>query len=164
MNDQSLMAERTDPVIVHKGGFKVAGLRYEGQNEHGEIPAMWDIFIPRIHELIPDTSVGIKCYGIAREMPGVPPEQGFEYLAGVEVESLDHLPAGMVGWEIPALTYAVFPAHDVPGIAPVLDYFYKQWLPHSPHFSAGDSLSIELYPPSFSEDHIIQLYLPVRPR
>src|SRR5512133_2958530 len=95
-------AIRVEPRIVGRGAFRVAGLRYAGKNQHGEIPALWDVFIPRMAELVaPNTPHTF--YGLCREIAGVPVNDGFEYLAGVEVPSLDHLPEGMVGWEVPAL-------------------------------------------------------------
>lgn len=31
--------------MIDKKAFLVAGLRYEGRSEHGEVPALWDPFI-----------------------------------------------------------------------------------------------------------------------
>ena len=153
--------ERTAPKIVQRSAFRVAGLRYAGKNEHGEIPAMWDNdFLPRLDELA-SLRVGSDAYGITRVLPNVLPEQGFEYLAAVEVKSFENLPQGMVGWEIPALTYAVLPAHDVPDIGPTSHYFYGQWLPQSKEYKTGEGLMLELYPETFGQDLILYLYFPV---
>src|SRR6266542_250192 len=99
---------RTEPQIVQKPAFWVAGLRYEGRNEHGEIPALWDnAFLPRMSEL-DGLRIGGECYGACRELPNMPPDAGFEYLACVQVAptAVDHLPQGMVAWKAPAMTYA----------------------------------------------------------
>jgi len=142
----------------------VAGLRYEGKGAPGEIPALWDNqFGPRMGELA-YIRVGGEAYGLVRAKPDFGQTGVFEYLASVEVKSLDHLPPGMVGWEIPAQTYAVLPAKDVPGIAPALDYYYHQWLPQSKEYVAADGPMFELYPATFDQDLIIYLYNPVRPR
>ncbi|MCL5999112.1 MAG: effector binding domain-containing protein [Chloroflexi bacterium] len=152
------------PQIVQMGTLRLAGLRYEGKNEHGEIPALWDKdFLPRMGELAA-IRVGGEAYGVSRQAPGLPVDQGFEYLAAVQVQSFDHLPAGMVGWEIPALTYAVLPAHDLPEIAPVCDYFHQEWLPQSQTYTSGEPLMLELYPETYGQDLIMQLCFPVRPR
>jgi predicted transcriptional regulator YdeE len=147
---------KPEPRIEQKGAFRVAGLRYEGRREHSEIPALWDRFIPRADELIGDPSHFVA-YGVARALPNFPEGDTFEYLAGTKVASLDNLPTGMVGWEIPALTYAVLPAHDVPDIGPVSDYFHREWLPQSQEYETGEGLMIEHYPETYSRDLIIYL-------
>jgi AraC family transcriptional regulator len=159
--EQKGNAEKPEPKIVTKPSFLVAGLRYEGKNEHGEIPAMWDQFLPRAGEIVRDPA-HLAAYGIARALPNSEEGSLFEYLAGAEVASLDNLPQGMVGWKIPALTYAVLPAHDVAGIGPVNDYFLREWLPHSQEYRAGEGLMIEYYPETFSQDLIIYLYFPIK--
>jgi AraC family transcriptional regulator len=159
--DKQREPARSEPRIEQKGAFLVAGLWYEGKNERGEIPAMWDQFIQRAAELVTDPS-HLVAYGVARALPNFEEGGAFEYLAGVEVASLDNLPPGMVGWGIPALTYAVLPAHDVPDIGPVSNYFYREWLPQSQEFEMGEGLMIEYYPETYSRDLIIYLYFPVK--
>jgi AraC family transcriptional regulator len=168
MSDQSRRSEAAkgkpsmpEPQIVQRGAFLVAGLHYEGKNEHGEIPALWDNeFLPRIGELA-GIRVGREAYGMMRVLPGVPAEQGFEYLASVEVRSLENLPRGMVGWEIPAQTYAVLPAHDVPDLGRAFDDLYVRWLPQS-GYEATDGPMFELYPATYGQDLIIYVYAAVR--
>ena len=150
--------------IQSRGAFRVAGLRYEGKGAPGEIPALWDNqFGPRINELAA-IRIGGEAYGAVRAKSDYNQTGVFEYLAAVEVKSFDHLPSGMVGWEIPSQTYAVLPAKDVPGIAPTLDYYYHQWLPQSREYVAADGPMFELYPATFDQDRIIYLYNPVRSR
>lgn len=163
MLEQKPIAEHMEPVMVNREHFAIAGLRYEGRNEAGEIPAMWEVFIPRLHELTGKPGEPVTCYGASRLMPGVPPERGFEYLAGVEVPSLENLPAGMVGWEIPATAYVVFTAHDTTGIMPVMEYVYGTWFPQSKTMRMGDGPMLEVYPPTFDTDKLIDLYFPARP-
>jgi AraC family transcriptional regulator len=147
--------------IVQRPAFKVAGLRHEGLGQQGEIPAMWDVFLPRAKELVGEQTQSPVFYGIARSIEGIPEDVAWEYLAGAEVESFDNLPAGMVGWEVPALTYAVLPARGVPEIDPVSNYFYQEWLPQSEY--EGDApVMVEVYPETFSEDQIMYLHFPVR--
>ena len=42
-----------EPRILSRGAFRLAGLRYCGRNEKGEVPAIWDLFLPRLGELGP---------------------------------------------------------------------------------------------------------------
>ena len=46
------------------------------------------------------------CYGVCGDLED---DGSFRYVAGYEVSKSDDLPAGMVSWEIPEQTYAVFP-------------------------------------------------------
>ena len=161
------MSEQTslkiEPRIVSRNAFRVAGLRYEGKNQNREIPTMWDVFLPRMSELQTTALQDFKCYGVARALSNTPPDQGFEYLACMEVPSLDSLPQGMVGWEIPALTYAVLPANDVAGIGPTCDYFYGQWLPQSTEYAEDDhGFMFEEYPPEYPTNPTIYLHFPVQ--
>ncbi len=155
-------AEHVEPRIVSRGAFHVAGLRYAGRNEHGEVPALWDVFLPRLGEMALEPGKEHTFYGMSREIQGVPVSEGFEYLACAEVPSFDALPQGMEGWEVPAATYAVLPAKDVPGIGPTLDYFYHQWIAQSQEYALGEGLMFEEYPPEFPDNLIINLYFPVQ--
>ena len=147
--------------ITEKTAFRVVGLRYEGKNEHGEVPALWDLFIPRINEVVDDPKHWIG-YGIARALPGIDASEKWEYLAGVEVSPGKKIPEDMVIWEIPASTYAVVPAHDMPGIGPANDYFYNEWLPNSQEWKSGEPFMFEMYPESFGQDLILYLYFPIK--
>ncbi len=162
MSEQTSL--KVEPRIVDRNAFNVAGLRYAGSNQHGEIPTLWDTFIPRISELQPIAQPDHKWYGVCRTLPAGSHEEGFEYLACVEVPSLAALPHGMVGWEVPALTHAVLPVNGVAGIAPACDYFYGQWLPKSISYAPFDGPMLEEYPPDFPNDPTIYLYFPVQAR
>jgi AraC family transcriptional regulator len=149
--------------IAARGAFLVAGLRYAGKNEHGEVPSMWDNdFLPRIGELAAHR-IGPTAYGVCRTAADLPPG-AFEYLAAVEVGSLDGLPPGMVGWKIPAQTYAVLLANNVPDLPATFDYFYSQWALGSAEYAAADGPELEVYPDTFPQDGIIYVYCPVRPK
>jgi predicted transcriptional regulator YdeE len=155
--------DRPEPRIVEREAMLVAGARYEGKNEHGdEIPALWEKeFFPRLGELGP-VRPGVF-YGVSRGLPGAAPGV-FEYLAAVEVRSLDNLPPGMEGWEIPGGTYAVLPAEGVAGIRPVMDDFYHRWLGDSPYRLSANMTMIEEYPETFPDDPTIYLLFSVERR
>lgn len=149
--------------IVEREALVAAGMQYSGRSEHGEIPDMWDNhFLPRVSELSAGRC-GAAAYGIARAIPGAALEDGFEYLAAVEVEPGCELPEGMVSWGVQGGTFAVVAADDVPDLSPACDYFYREWLPQSEYEHAGDFM-MEVYPPSYKHDHIIYIHFPVRPR
>jgi predicted transcriptional regulator YdeE len=147
--------------IVEKEAFLVAGVRYEGENKQGEIGELWDKgFLPRMGELAAITTDPHGAYGVARALPGIEPGP-FEYLAGMAVKSIEKLPEGMVGWSIPAHTYAVFRANGVADLGRVIGYVYGEWLPKSGYEMAGD-FTFEYYPETFPVDSVIHVYFPVR--
>ncbi len=150
----------SEPLIVRKSAFLIGGLYYAGKNENGAIPAMWDQFVPRFGELCPDLSQKIVAYGASRRLPHIPPEEGFEYMAALEVASFADLPLDMVAWEIPAAIYAVLPANDVPDISRVFDYFYREWLPQSQVHKAAGGIHFELYPETYPQEGTIFVYVP----
>jgi len=149
------------PKIVKKDVFLVAGLRYEGKNEKGEIPAMWNDFVPRINELGLDNTKPIVAYGVSRSIPNAEPGV-FEYLSAVEVKSITNLPQGMVGWEIPAQTYAVFPVYGLSDIGRVINFCYKEWLPQSKDYDVVDGPLFEFYPETFDQDSTLYIYVPIK--
>jgi AraC family transcriptional regulator len=69
--------------------------------------------------------------------------RAFTYVMGDVVTSLDQVPEGLIGFEIPAGTYAVFPVRPKNrlgwglGIPAVKGYAYREWLPGSGYEAAG---------------------------
>jgi predicted transcriptional regulator YdeE len=151
------------PEIVSRAAFRLVGLIYTGKNEHAEVQDLWDEFIRRAWEVTADPQKFVA-YGVARALPGVPESEGFEYLAGVEVTSKTRIPADMIVWEIPALTYAVLSAHDVAEIVSVSDYFYRKWLQGSTEWQASERMMVEVYPKDYGQSTLVYLYFPVRPK
>ncbi len=93
--------------IVEKPAFKVVGMLHRGQPMSPEIPKVWDRFGPRM-DSVPNSINPAVSYGVCKDMDM---ESGlFDYMACVEVKNTDNVPADMVAAEIPAATYAVFPA------------------------------------------------------
>jgi len=148
------------PRIEEKGGFLVAGLRYEGENKEGEIPKLWDEMLERMAKLERIRTEDRAAYGVARALPGVEPGP-FEYLAAVAVKSIDDLPEGMVGWSLSAHTYAVVPAKGVPDLSRASGWFFGEWLPKSDYESA-DNYMFEQYTEEFEKTQTIYLWFPVR--
>jgi len=72
-----------------------------------------------------------------------PATGAFRYLVGDVVTSLEQVPAVMVGFEIPAATYAVFPVRPKNrigwglAIAAAKRYAFDDWLPRSPYRAGG---------------------------
>lgn len=89
-----------------RSSFTVVGMKYHGQGPSPKIPELWGKFLPRVAEIGNRTNENL-CYGAEANYDEASNE--FDYLACVEVDQADNLPAGMEQWQIPANTYAVFP-------------------------------------------------------
>ncbi len=118
--------------LVERPAFHVVGMtgRFTPA-QIPEIPALWSRFVPRM-----GTIPGMKgwcCYGACR--PDEEGERGppaLEYTACVEVDSLDRIPDGMVGFTIPAATYARFTHQGhIKTIGATFDAIFQEWLPKS---------------------------------
>jgi len=167
MTEQDSRPVAGEPRIEKMGAMRLAGVYYAGKNENGEIGALWDQqFIPRIGEMRPAGGAGMVAYGACRmpEDPAALEPGAFEYLAAVRVDSLEGLPEGMTGWEVPAQTYAVLPAHGIPEIPRAFEYLYGTWAKQSPEWEAADGICFEYYPETFPEDDRVDVCIPVKPR
>lgn len=112
----------------------VAGLkeRYTFDTNHG-IPALWQRFVPRIAS-IPDI-VDSGTYGVCCNASG---DGEFDYLAAVEVSSIDRLPEGFDHVHIPASRYAVFEHNGhVSGIRDTVHAIWNHALPASGYTPAS---------------------------
>jgi predicted transcriptional regulator YdeE/DNA-binding transcriptional MerR regulator len=147
------------PKIVHKPEFTAVGMEYRGKNENQEIKQMWQEFVPRIKE-IKHANFTWGTYGICRDMPA---EEGLKYLAGVEVDKVEDVPAGMAVWTVPEQTYAVF-ACTLPTLHEAYRHAFETWLPQS-EYQRGDGPDFELYTDEFDdkvEDSKMYIYVPVK--
>ena len=72
----------------------------------------------------------------------------FDYVAGVQVQAGQTAPEGMVSWEIPAQTYAVFET-TLPQIGAAFETIYQSWLPAS-DVERADGPEFELYDAAFN--------------
>ena len=121
------------PTFKKRDSFFVVGCSGEFlPGATGDIGQLWGQFSPRITE-IPDR-VGTATYGICCQLDekSLDPDQ-FTYLAAIETSSLDNIPEGMIGIELPAREFAVF-TYDG-GIGPELpktmQVIFGDWLPNS---------------------------------
>lgn len=153
---------RPEPDFIQLPKFRLAGLETTGSNQKGELAALWDTFLPRMKELVPSSETSVT-FGVCEMRPGLP-EGHFAYLCAVRVDENTPLPVGMCAWEIPAQTYAVLPAYNIPDLVPLTHYFYEQWLPASERWQAAPSAMFELYPAAYPIDPTILVYFPIQSR
>ena len=143
-----------EPKIVKRDAFNIVGMLYRGKNENQEIPQLWGQFGPKWKEIKHIVNPEV-CYGV---MDNYDESSGeFDYVAAMEVERIEEIPEGIVGWEVPEQTYAVFPC-TLPKIKEAYDYALHKWLPESAYEHTG-SIEFELYGETFnSEDASSELY------
>lgn len=95
--------ESAPPDIRVRDGFRVAGLCLTCSYENNSgIPALWQAFNAREHEVDPDGTAG---YGVCFQAEA---EGHFNYLAGLETRGAHPIPKDMVQLDIPGGRYAVF--------------------------------------------------------
>lgn len=148
------------PQIVKLPAFTVAGKLYHGNNEKNEIALMWREYGPQMqhvnHVVEPHVS-----YGVMDNFDSTTGE--FDYIAAQKVSQVEDLPPGVVSWQIPQQTYAVF-STTLPTLREVFDKIYNEWLPESGY---GRALGpeFELYDERFNPAEIhskLDLYIPIR--
>lgn len=162
------------PAIRELGAMKIVGV---GGNfisvlspDHTNmpvIPRLWDEYGKRRAEIAggePDASLGVVM-GLPEEERSHPDE--FHYIAGHEVASLDAVPDGMEGKEIPPATYAIF-THRGPiaRIGEIYGYIYGEWLPTS-EYGRATGPEFELYDGRFRHDAAdseMDIYIPIVPK
>jgi AraC family transcriptional regulator len=90
---------------------------------------------------IPDRKVPWGVVAIRKDLDRA--AGSFTYMVGDVVTSLERVPEGLVGFEIPAATYAVFPVRSRNRLGWGLavnrakKYAYESWLPRSPYRPGG---------------------------
>ena len=153
------MTDNSQPEIVNKQDFKVIGIKTRGNNEGGELKAVWEQFNERAQEL--RAVVTGDAFGL---MDNFDYENGeFDYLAGMEVESDEEVPDGMEVWQVLAQNYAVFPAR----LSNLMDAYRatESWLSSSPYRRAPGP-EFERYGEEFDPgdpESPLHLYIPVEP-
>lgn len=156
------------PRFVEKEKILLVGIcEYGAFFESGGIPQIWDRFIAAMNDIPnrvnPYQSFGLEFYPaefFSQE------QKKWNYMAAVEVSSLDDIPMAMVGKTIPPHLYAVF-THR--GAAMTLSHTFQtifdEWFPQSDYNPAGFfdfELYDERYNPNDDSLSEIDIYIPVQ--
>lgn len=149
---------KMEPKIVSRPAFTAIGVEYYGKNEHNEIAAIWEEFSPRINTIknITDGAFGL-C--LPADESGA-----FKYLAGMAVSDTEQVPEGMVIWQVPEQTYAVFPC-TLPTLHEAYRYAFETWLPSSGYaYTRGPDFEYyeENFDPDDPQNAIFHIYVPVK--
>jgi AraC family transcriptional regulator len=149
------------PQIVTKPAFSVVGMHIHTKPMSSEIPDLWGQFAPRMNE-VPHPTEADTSYGVMYHSDQTMDKM--EYMAGLPVEKMDSLPAGMTHWELAANTYAVFET-TLLTISDTFGYIFNTWLPAS-GYQTVDAPYFERYGESFNPhdpDSTLSIYIPVTP-
>lgn len=156
--EESLIA----PVRYEEGRALIVagfGQRFTLETNSG-IPALWQDFAPFLGK-VPGQQ-GTLSYGVCCH----PDEEGgFEYIAGVEVDTLEGLPDDFRSVQLAPQRYAVFEHHGhISSIGQTFKAIWQQWLPAS-EFEAADAPEFERYDEHFdplTSSGSLEIWLPLR--
>jgi AraC family transcriptional regulator len=146
--DKNLVVELETPRFEYGNPLLIAGLRERLPDNAGNIPALWQRFVPYIGNV--PGQVGHIAYGVSL-FKGAGSGECEYYLAGVEVSDFSGLPGELSQLRIPAHKYAVFPHREhVSRIWNTIDAIGQKWLPDSGYKVAADALGFfERYDENF---------------
>lgn len=146
-----------------KESFRVVGISVPTSVqeciENNKIPKLWEDFMKRLGEIKNKVNEKIF-YGLSL----VTGECSFNHIACVEVSSLDGVPEGMVGKEVPKAKYAVWTYKGkMPGLTEAYRWLYEEGMPKSGLKQKKD-IWLEKYDERFkddSDDSIMEIWIPV---
>ena len=133
------------PVVRNLTAKKLIGQRIHTSFSENRTPELWRNFMPRRKEILDAVNTDLISMQVYRDLPDFSifnPALVFDKWAAVEVNSFDHVPAGMDTFTIPGGLYAVFLHKGGPARAnESFGYIFGSWLPasdfeadHRPHF------------------------------
>ncbi|MDD1012848.1 GyrI-like domain-containing protein [Pseudomonas rubra] len=140
--------------------FTIAGLgeRYS-QATLQKIPALWQRFERYIGQ-VPGQE-GEEAYGVCCNGDG---KGNFDYIAGVQVQGTDLLPADFQHVELKARRYAVFEHHgSLDNLKVTFEAIWKDWVPVSGE-TVANAPEFERYGKDFSpydSNSVMEIWLPL---
>ncbi len=163
--------------FVKKDSFLVVGIETDinyngigkGTDYISDLYDRWNT--EKLIEKIPDQVNDLLTYGMTHESNA---DDTAKYIIAVEVSSLEHLPAGLIGRRFEACEYAVFECTlEEETSGRFFQYFFSTWLkeqglsqPDSVHTALGNTFSryptFEVYDKNFvDESSKIEIYIPI---
>jgi len=145
--------------IITIESFKAVGLTYFGDNNNGEIPALWNVFNSRYTD-IKNINSSRLCYGICD--CGMDNEGGFRYTACAEVDSFEDVPEGMETKVVSAGKYIVYTYRGaIKDLGEFYQNIFTKWLPAS-----GEEMDyrpqLELYDERFMQNGEFDILVPIK--
>ena len=119
-----------EPKVVVIESFMVVGMKVETRMADNKIPELWQLFLPRIHEIKHRTNQ-YDTYGISEYSDNYVDDL-FTYWACVPVDRLDEVPDGMAAKRVATAQYVVVTHKGkLDSMGNALDYLHTTWLPKS---------------------------------
>ncbi len=149
-----------DHKIIKKEEFKVIGLKLTNNTVDKRFGDLWEAFISRNKETLPLAKKPVKSYGVCFNL--MPEPITFDYMASLEVDSLDTIPDGMEVLTIPTQEYAIFET-NLTILMETINSIYNEWLPQS-NYKRGKGPEFELYEADFEPEgptSTLYLYIPI---
>jgi AraC family transcriptional regulator len=126
---------KSEPTFQSRPAFKIAGVERYTSEGITNIRQAWDEFGKRWNDIPnavePEVAYGFEDYSRDFDMNkgGFPK---YYYIAGKSVSSIDGLPDGLKGREVPAAEYAVFHYQGALDELPkFFGFIYGEWMPKS---------------------------------
>ncbi|QGW78817.1 AraC family transcriptional regulator [Pseudomonas alkylphenolica] len=141
-------------------GFTIAGIggRFS-QSSISQIPQLWQRFEPHIGKV--PGQVGEHTYGVCCNADA---NGNFDYIAGVQVEGVELLPAGFQGVELKPQRYAVFEHHgSLDNLKATFQAIWHDWLPQSGE-QVAQAPEFERYGKDFdpfASHSVMEIWLPL---
>jgi predicted transcriptional regulator YdeE len=148
-----------EPRIVEKDAFSVVGMAWNSKTSEGDIPGMWQRFIPREQEIQGKLESAVT-YGVCLQGDN----EDFTYVACVETNG-NHVPQDMRQVTVPSQRYAVFTHKGtIDRLGETYELIYGKWLPlHGLEVVKG--IDFERYDERFigpgAEQSEMDIYIPV---
>ncbi len=135
-----------EPRFIHKGPFHLLGLQQRFSPDNEDFQGIWKRFM-KYHNQIQGLSTDGAYYGANFTAE---PGKEMDYLAGMAVDAVDDVPAGLTLREVPGSRYAVFEC-TVATLGDTYDWIFGEWLKTAPDIRPVDrspKADFERYPPA----------------
>lgn len=147
-----------EPTIIAQGEMMLVGMADEGRDIHG----LWMRFLAREGEI--SHAMPGAAYEVHTHAPDATPTQLQECFVGVQVTSLEEVPAGMVVKRLPAAHYAVFTHRLANGGYTGANAAMNAWL-HTGPYHPAHNYSLQRFDARFNggnqPDSGIDFFIPV---
>lgn len=147
------------PQIIDREEFIVVGIRAVLDPESDAACDFWKDLVARHGAEF--TAGECRYYGVFDRLSE---EKGglYEYVGGMVAPSLEDIPVGMVGWIVPAGTYAEVEARGLAGGNEIRRAFIVDWLPDSGYqLAANPTFICTESPEPASPDAVWRVNIPV---
>ncbi len=149
-----------EPQIIDQDEFTVLGVMIYAVPPSEPFGPLWQRFMSHINH-IQSLSTDSSFYGVYFDGG----EEGkIDYLAGMRVENVAHVPEGLVMRQVPAARYAAFECSAPQNIGSTYGYIFGTWLPASsfePAVSHRHGFD-RFFPDTTERDSAIRIYMPIK--